>query len=510
MRAKWQIALVLAMAVMAPLTANADIIQLQNGQKISGSMKRVGDQMVITADDGTKTVAKPADIAGVTLTATPEEQAAVGWSTFKSDVARADDLATVISLHTQFLANNPQSPHVAEVKESLAGYQQLGQQKPVKFRGRWVPSAQVPVLLQQWKDDAAPALAAYRAGNLNGALAAAKGALVRDAENSDALEIAGLAEMRMDHLSDAENYFQKLATAAPGTGLAWHNLSVIELLQNRQAQALGDFSRALEAMPGNRLLLDNIAGILANFSGDVNTAAYQSLARQFAQAESREQSTMAAEGLYRYGSTWISQALLARYTVRDAQLAQAMQQADELSNEPMDADSSARVNAYEQALRAVAQSRWAFVPRMMDLGEDQAPPPPVVLATPAPLPEMPVITAPPAPLPDTSQVTSIADGNDYSQPVDGGGVGAPGIPFSPGRNAWRDLRGDGRGPQPVQQQQQSPPVRQTEAPGEGWQPREPAVPSSPAPVQFAPSPPSIGGTGGGENSPGHSNDNGRK
>ena len=169
MRAKWQIALVLAMAVMAPLAANADIIQLQNGQKISGSMKRVGDQMVITADDGTRTFAKPADIAGVTLTATAEEQSAVGWSTFKADVARADDLAAVISLHTRFLVDNPQGPHTAEVKESLTGYQQLAQQNPVKFRGRWMPSAQVPVLLQQWKDDAAPALAAYKAGNLNGA-----------------------------------------------------------------------------------------------------------------------------------------------------------------------------------------------------------------------------------------------------------------------------------------------------------------------------------------------------
>ena len=331
------------------------------------------------------------------------------------------------------------------------------------------------------------------------------------------LEIAGLAAMRMDHLPDAENYFQKLATMAPGTGLAWHNLAVIELLQNRQAQALGDFSRALQAMPGNRLLLDNIAGLLANFSGDMNTAAYESLARQFAQAESREQSTMAAQGLYRYGSTWISQALLTQYTARDAQLAQAIQHADELSNEPMDADSSARVNAYEQALRAAAQSRRAFVPRLMDLGEDQAPPPPVVIATPAPLPDVPVITAPPAPPPDTSQDTSIADGNDYSQPVDGGGAGAPGIPYFPGRNAWRDHRGDGRAQQSAQQppqqsaqQQQVPPVRPVQAPGAGWQPREPAVPSSPAPVQVAPSPPSTGGSGSGENSPGHSNDNGHK
>ncbi len=288
--------------------AHGDIIELNGGRKITGTISRQGDRMVIRGEDGSTTSVQPAEIARVTLTSdlTPAQAAEAQWTSVSAQIKKADDLATIISLHQQFLVQFPDAPLSPQVRESLGVYQQLAAGDTVKFRGRWMPRNQIDITLKQWTQDSRPAVDLYRAGRLKEALEAAKEILAKDAVNPDALSVAGLVAYRMNNLILARTYFTALAAADPGSVLAENNLGVVSYQQNAAGEGLIHYTRALQAMPGNRMVLDNIAEALNAYAGDKDSTNYRALIRQFEQSEIAVEAEMAKKGLERWGSTWVT------------------------------------------------------------------------------------------------------------------------------------------------------------------------------------------------------------
>jgi hypothetical protein len=461
--------------------ARADVIELRDGRTVIGTMSRQGDVMLIKADDGHILRVPPADVVKVTLTdtQTPGEAAEAEWTRLAAEIKKADDLQTVIGLHERFLGKYPDAARAEEVRTSLGVYRQLAASGAVKFRGRWMPRAQVDVTVKGWAEAARPAVDLYRSGRLKEALDAVKGALAADGQNPDALAVGGLAAYRQNNLAQARTYFTALAAADPGSVLAENNLGVLSFVQKAAPEGLVHYTKALQAMPDNRLVLDNIAEALAAYPGDRNGAVYKALVRQYEPAEQRMEAAQAKEGLRRWGATWVKPAeyeqlskfrsavedrmakLDAQYrAARDAlaslddRIRQAQADYDQyaatvdyyntqillLQQRAIDvvyaisvrdtaAQNAAVAAQYKAALEAqraqiVASGdtfqdqagklkaaraavgtgdragQYTGVQRMMEVGEDQTPPPPAAVAglpELPPIPSAPVVIAPPPP-----------------------------------------------------------------------------------------------------------------
>ena len=328
---RWLIssAALLSMAVGAG-NIYGDLIQLKDGKTISGSVKRNGDVMVITADDGTVQTVKPDDVVRVTLTSTvtPAQAAESEWTRVASQVRKAESLAEVITLHEKFLEKNGGTPTAAEVRKSLDEYKKLQLQDGVRFRSRWMPRAQAEVMLRLDEENARPAVGNYKAGRMKEAIDSANAAIKQDDENVTALAIGGLAAYRMNNLGLSRQFFARLGDVDASSVLGLNNAAVVCFQQKREAESLLFYARALSASADNRLLLDNIMEAMNSYTGAKDSGAYKNLARQLDQAEVRLEASMAKKNQFRFGSTWVTQEQLDRLTAQRKAILDAMTELD--------------------------------------------------------------------------------------------------------------------------------------------------------------------------------------
>ena len=328
------VGLLLGAAIAASSTfTRADVIELKDGRIIVGTLLRKGDDVIITSEDGKSINARPADVTRVTLTSTvtPTQAADAEWTRDAAEIRRADNLQNIVDIHQKFLDKYPDAAVAPSVRTSLDQYKELAKENGVKFHGRWMPEAQIQVQVQEWSDRAKAALVKYRAGDLHGALDSAKSAIKDDAANPDALTIAGLAAYHLNMTGDSRDYFAALTQGDPTSVLGENNLAVILFSQKRQAESLIHYGKALQAAPDNRFVADNIEEALNSYTsngGDLTAPAYTGLVRQFQQAESRIEATMARKGLYRYGSTWVPAGVMDRLNSNLQQIKNAMTQLD--------------------------------------------------------------------------------------------------------------------------------------------------------------------------------------
>jgi len=323
------LALLAAVVALSAVPAFADVIELTDGRKVNGSIKYQGNNVILTDADGGATIQTTRDkIKSVTLTSsvTPDQAASAEWARISIQIRSADDLGAIMKMHEDFLAKYPKAAMAKDVIDSLTVYQQLSKNDPVKFRGRWMPRAQVEVTVKKWTEDARPALELYRAGKMKETLDAVKPILVADDQNPDALTLGGLAAFRNNALPQAKTYFTSLAAADPTSVLAENNLGVVCYQQKAQAEGLLHYGKALQIKPENRLLLDNIAEALNGYTGDRNGTPYKSLLRQYEQAEARLETTMAKLDLHRWGSGWVTQKQFEQLTQRQKTLQDQMAQ----------------------------------------------------------------------------------------------------------------------------------------------------------------------------------------
>ncbi len=326
---RWVIAAAV-LASMGSVAVRGDLIELKDGRTFDGTMRRDGERVIITGADGKATTVAGNAIAKVTLQSvlSPEKLAAAEWTRMGPLVEKTGTLDAVIDLYKAFLAKFPDQPQATAAQRQLDYYQSLVGQNAVKYRGKWLTKDMIQDQEQAWKTEAAGALEKYSAGKLADARELAVQSIVADPSNPVTLAIAGLASFHLNELPRAKQFFTQLAAADPGGGLAWNNLGVIAFQQKAQAEALIDYTKAIEAKPDNRLVLDNAADAMGSYTGSKDIDAYRNLARQYAQAEAVMETVMARKGLYRLGNTWVTKEEKEKYGTGAQQIALAKAQLD--------------------------------------------------------------------------------------------------------------------------------------------------------------------------------------
>jgi len=287
----------------------ADHIWLRDGREFDGTISRQGGQMLIHVENGNTVTVTADQVQRVALTGTqsPAEKSESEWTRIKSTIARTDDLRTITGMLATFIKTYPDLKLTAAAQQMLDQYNQYATDGFIKFRNKWMAPDTRDAILHQAATQAKLALTLYRSGKLKEALDTALDALKTDEQNSTALATAGLATARLSKWVKAKDYFQKLAEVDPGDVLAQNNLAIVAYIQHRQPEGLLDYKKALDAAPANRLLLDNITEALGDYHGAKDVPAYTDLVRAFVQADARMADQMAQRGLYRFGSTWVTQ-----------------------------------------------------------------------------------------------------------------------------------------------------------------------------------------------------------
>jgi len=250
---------------------------------------------------------KPGDITRVTLTSTTAaDPAATAWSQTRAQVQIADNLAAVIELYQKFAE---QYPKVFQAEEALAlvtSYRAMLARDPVKFQGKWMPRAQMVEIGKRQREAVRPALDLYEAGQVKTALDAIV-PVAGDELNGDALMLAGLCSYRQKNYLPARGYFTKLLALDATNVAGENNLAAVCMAQKQVPEAMVHFTRALQIVSSQRLLVDNVAEVLHAYgNGDKNNPAYKGLMAVYAPAEANMEAEMGKRGQLRLGSTWVT------------------------------------------------------------------------------------------------------------------------------------------------------------------------------------------------------------
>jgi uncharacterized protein YdbL (DUF1318 family) len=289
----------------------ADTFELRDGRTIEGTSTRQGNQLTIREPGGKMLTVAESEILRVRLTRSASEAdlANSEWKRVLAESRKGEDLPAIIALQEQFVAEYPE---MAAAKESLAGLRKLAQGEGgggVKFHGQWMSRDQMATMQKQWAESAKPAIEAYQAGKLKVSLEAASAVAEREAENAQALTVAGLAAYEMNNLGLAKRYLLALAVVEPGSVLAQNNLAVIAHQQKQVGESFIRYQRALDADSKNRQVLDNITVALALYlqnGGDKNSVTFKGLSQAYGPVELRMEDQMARQGLKRVGGKWLT------------------------------------------------------------------------------------------------------------------------------------------------------------------------------------------------------------
>jgi tetratricopeptide (TPR) repeat protein len=295
----------LVLLLIACAAVRADVLELRDGTKVTGKFAWRGDIAEMTADNGATWEVPKAEVARVTITGTasPADAAKAEWDFENARIATLDDLNAILMLHEKFLSKFGNEPIADTAKSSLAKYQALQGKDAVKFRGRWMPAADVAALKQTWDDQALPALRHYSAGDFKNAITDANAALKADATNPVALTILGLAQFRVKNVTGAAAAFKTILETDPADVVALNNLAVTAWPQNFR-QAFVYYAKAITAAPGNRLLMDNIAEAL-NAQGKQGDSLATQLYGLWKKNEPAVEAQLAPQGLSRWGAVWV-------------------------------------------------------------------------------------------------------------------------------------------------------------------------------------------------------------
>lgn len=297
----------------------ADTIILKDGTRYDGEIltKDAAGKQQFKTTDGT-TLSIPADtIKSIELNSnhSTTQRGDTAWDTLLFHVKKLDDLAQILEAYDKFIAEHPDSLQISEAKAARFSYKQMQDDHYIKFRGNWMSPAKAETLTRQAIADAETAHTEFVAGHLKEAEEKINSALQADNQNYNALVLASSLRIRQNNIPAAREYLAQIIALKENDPLARNNLAIVSFKQNRQPEGMIHFTKALQAAPENRQIIDNIAIALTKYTGSTDNKIYRDLIAPYKQAESRMATAMAAKPvpLYHLGTTWVSKADYDKY-----------------------------------------------------------------------------------------------------------------------------------------------------------------------------------------------------
>jgi Flp pilus assembly protein TadD len=302
--------------------ARADALILHDGTRIEGKIHKDGDQWIVTDATGKET-AVPADRIESFERGNrhPNHTPAQQLASLRASAAKLSSLNEIISRYQNFLKKiTDDADTIAQANDDLTQWKQRAADGDVKVGGQWLSPAERDALVASEADAAAHIGDLIKQDRLQDAADAVKTALQLDPKNPAALYLNGLLLAKQNQNPPARAAFEQVAKIVPGHAPTENNLAIILWRQSLYTPAMNAYVQAMQASPANKIILDNVAEAL-NAIPDENkdNPPVVKAAAMFADQDKTLQDAQAANGMVRWGATWVPSDQLGRLQTEELQ-----------------------------------------------------------------------------------------------------------------------------------------------------------------------------------------------
>jgi tetratricopeptide (TPR) repeat protein len=306
---KFPLPLLLLVALAAPVMG--EVVHLNDGTTIEGTLQRTNEGWMVTAADGKVTMVTRAQVksiefkkSGASSSDSPDQRLA----SLRRAMANQSDVPRVIERFKTFIAQNPNTPAAKEAEQDLALWQDRLDKGLVRAGDQWVSKEQLAQLQSQATQTALGVRSQIASGRLSDALSTVEKALAITPQNASLLYLKGVIYLRQNQLVPARDAFQAAAAAEPGNGTPHNNIAVILWKQRTQMAALGEYDKAMMARPQDQTILDNVSEALHALPKEYqNKDLTRRVKDLFTEQDAGLRKIMAARGQYRWGSQWVDE-----------------------------------------------------------------------------------------------------------------------------------------------------------------------------------------------------------
>lgn len=302
----------LASAMVAMVTglprASADVLHLKDGTSLEGDVKRNNDGWVVISNAGKMTYVTPEQLKSIQMTpATNPSAATERLTSLRRSVDNMTDLKLIIDRYTRFLDTAGDDNIKAIAEEDLAKWKQRQQQGMVKLGTQWIAPSEKARVQEEALGLANQGREYVKQGRLKEADPLLQQAIAVDPGCASAHYLRGLVLLRQDQFPAARKHFEATLQLVPDHVPTLNNLAITISRQNQVVASLNPYDRAMMAAPGDRWVLTNVAEVLESLPDEARRSDIaRKVQRRFDEQIVQLEATLANEGLYRWGATWVN------------------------------------------------------------------------------------------------------------------------------------------------------------------------------------------------------------
>ena len=354
-------ALIFAVLICCCATALADVVTLTDGTKLEGDVKKTDRGWRITTADG-KTIDVAADKVksiqlgkGAGEKGTPE-RAMSDLLSLRRSVENLSDAAAVVERYKRFIEANKDAPAAIEAEKDLSVWQDRVDRGLVKLGSKWVSPDERTKFADKALALADQARGLVERGRLHDADPVIAEALENDPQCAPALYLRGVLQFQQNQLPAARKSFEAVNAVIKDHAPTLNNLAVILSRQNAVMPSLNHYDQAITAAPVNKFILDNVVEALAVVPDDQRkNRVAQTLYRKFTEQDTRLQEALAAQGLYRWGGTWVERAEMDRLKEQEKKVNEQIEKvkAEGRTNETRVKEIDSEVESIDRSMRQI-------------------------------------------------------------------------------------------------------------------------------------------------------------
>jgi tetratricopeptide (TPR) repeat protein len=336
--------------------AGAAVIVTADGRRIEGKISRVDGGWQITQADGTRVTVASADVASMEAGSMADSPsvAADRLASLRRVSEHLTDLNDIISRYEKFVAQINDPSVQAQGKQDLALWHQRQDQGLVKLGDQWITPQAREQRRSSAEAEAMPAADLIRAYRYAEADKVLRQAVLDDPQSATAFYLQGVSLYKQEQVSMARKSFEAVLQILPNHAPTLNNLAVISWRQKSFVVAMNFYDQAMMASPMAKPILDNVAEALNAIPPENRLApVVQQGATLFAEQDTELQKAAAQQGLYRWGSGWVTAQQLADLKAAEARVQQQLDalqaQYDALQAKVVDTDTEIEKNQREMA-----------------------------------------------------------------------------------------------------------------------------------------------------------------
>ena len=353
--------------LLAAMVARADIINLTDGTRIEGKIRKTTDGWAVTQQDGTVVNVDADKVASIEASRTADAVSIAEdrLQSLRRVAEHLSDISEIVSRYRKFIAETGDLKVAAEANADLQMWQSRLDQGLVKLGDQWISAEERRHRRELAQTEALPAKDLIVNYHYKEADKALQQALIDDPECATALYLQGVMFYKQEQISQARASFEAVNQIVADHAPTLNNLAVIAWRQKSFVVAMNYYDGAMMSAPQAKEILDNVAEAL-NVVPPENRHAPVVLqaVKLFAEQDALLQKSAAQQGMYRWGSTWVTAKQLEDLMAAEAKVKQQLdalqQQIDALQQKIGQID--AEMDQNKRAMDRL-QSQCTFIDR---------------------------------------------------------------------------------------------------------------------------------------------------